>query len=342
MSFNIRDVQGISRTLEDFKMIADMIDEADIVIFQELGAKGYNQREEGIAAMSERFQAMIEVYKLYLGNNWEFVLAPEATPSRLGLGAEIPFAAYKKQVNNLSIEVAWNAYHDLGDDKRDMGLFSVTCSNGDQTKSFTIGTVHTSPKCKDGRGLQLTGIGKYAETHTNENFILLGDFNFGYTSTSSCHNEFPGYSGEDYLRQVHDDGKAFLAFKAFSYNGDGEDDDFRTNLNKRGAGHMYDQFLVSNSLAGLMADDGSLTEDCGWHAFSDSNYFEDIMDKEASTQMKGFEKAMKHFRKSTDSRRGKALLKTKEKEILNHHTTVSVASHHISDHKPIWIQFKLF
>ena len=51
---------------------------------------------------------------------------------------------------------------------------------------------------------------------------------------------------------------------------------------------------------------------------------------------------MKHYGKSTTSEAGKDLIKSKTKEIGEHYTSVDIATYHLSDHKPIWLQLKLF
>ncbi len=334
MSFNVRDVRGTSRSLEDFRQLANLIKNADIVVFQELGAKGYSKKEEKNNKMMERFNAMVAVYKSYLGAGWKHEIAATPTPHYLGLGAELPLVLYREFSNGMTIDIDWNGYHDLGD-KRDMGLFNVTCTKGISSEVFTIGSVHTKPACPE-RGQQLTRIGKYAEDHTDSNFILLGDFNFGYKS--NCDN---GYEGENYIRNLHQNKKAFLVFNDISYNGNGDNDNFRTNLDRRSKPHMYDQFLISNSYANKLADGGSLTEDCGWISFSKGDYFTKVMSKEARSQMKGFKKAMEYYKRSTTSTRSKNFIKNKEKEIQLHYTTVNTATHHLSDHKPIWLQLKL-
>jgi hypothetical protein len=333
-SFNVRDVQGKTRTLEDFQELARLIKNADIVVFQELGAKGFRKNATNFELL-QRIDAMIAAYKVFLGDDWDFVLATYPTPQALGMGAELPFVAYRKKIHDIDIRVTWKGYVDLGD-KRDMGTFDVICTKGIQEEKFVIGSAHTTPACPK-RGEQLRKIGEYAEANQNEKFVLMGDFNWGYKS--SCAN---GYEGENYIKQLHDDGKVFQPFYHLSYNGSGNNQDFRTNLDLRKSVQMYDQFLVCNAYASKLADGGKLTEDCGFIGFSKGKYFEKLIESEAKTRIKGVKSEMKFNGKSTSNSAGKAHIKQMQASIEKHYTLVDIASWQLSDHKPVWIQFKLF
>lgn len=333
LSFNIRDIRGISRTLDDFKAISDVVDEADIVVFQEWGAKGFKKKSTNEELM-QRLQAMTAVCQVYLGANWKFVMADQATPSKLGGEAEIPFVAYKQKVHNMNIDLSWKGYYDLGE-RRDMGLFDVHCSQGTEKEDFVIGSAHTKPNAPY-RGEELLKIANYAETHENDKFILLGDFNWGYKSRKDQ------YNGEDYIRKLHEEGKVFQLFYHLSYNGNGDKEDFRTNLQVRSAGHLYDQFLLCNDFAAKLADGGKLTKDCGFITISTEDHFQKVLAREVRAQEKGIEKSLKKQGKDLKDPEVKAFIKELKEEIEAHYTTEDMASHHLSDHKPIWVQLKLF
>ena len=334
ISFNVRDVKGTNRTLEDFQALADLVDEADIVVFQELGAKGYRSRGSN-DEMYERFDAMAAVYKSYLGDEWEFVMAKSPTPQKLSAGTELPCIAYKKEVNGMNIRASWNDYFDLGE-RRDMGMFNVTCEKGNRTENFTIGSVHTKPSCPE-RGDELLKIAEYVETNQNEKFIIMGDFNWGYYST--CSN---GYKGEDKLKALHESGKVYQVFHDISFTGKGKADDFRTNLNLRSTPQMYDQFLVCKAYANKLSEGGKLGSDCGFFDFSEQKYFQDAVSDEVRGQIKGVKAYMKKNGESYTTDEGKATLKEMEEYIRKRSTTIDAATHHMSDHKPIWMQLKLF
>ena len=333
-SFNVRDVQGKTRSLEDFQELANLLKNADILVFQELGAKGFRKSGNNFELM-QRIKAMIAAYQVFLGDEWAFVLGTYPTPETLGMGAELPFVAYKKKIHNINIQIAWKGYVDLGD-KRDMATFNVVCTKGLQEEKFVIGSAHTTPACPK-RGEQLRKIGAYAAAHKDEKFVLMGDFNWGYKS--SCAS---GYDGENYIKQLHDDKKVFQAFYHLSYSGGGNSADFRTNLDVRKAVQMYDQFLVSNAYATKLADGGKLTKDVGFIGISKGKYFKKLIASEAKTRLKGVKAEMKFNGQSTKNAAGKEHLKKMKAAIETDYTLVDIASWELSDHKPVWIQFKLF
>jgi endonuclease/exonuclease/phosphatase family metal-dependent hydrolase len=334
VSFNVRDMAGRQRTLEDFQEIARIVEGADILVLQELGAKAFKKSGDNEDLMA-RLTAATEVLKSYLGSEWSFVFAESATPETLGSAAEIPCIGFRTSRGAINLSAIWTGYYDLGQ-ARDMGTFNVTCRNGGSSETFTIGTVHTKPTCPE-RGYELLRIADYIEEHEDENYILLGDFNWGYYST--CSNK---YDGENRLTQLHDDGSVFQVFHTISYTGKGKDDNFRTNLDKRSTAQMYDQFFVCKNYADQMAKGGAFGEDCGFVSFSNNNYFESRMDDIVREQINGVKAYMrtKGF-KSNDPETKEAITIAKE-EILASYLTVDKASHKMSDHKPIWLRINLF
>jgi len=338
VSFNLRDIRGTERTLEDFQELARLIDGADIIVFQEMGAKGFGTRGDN-EGMMDRLRASTAVLTTYLGNEWNFVFADNPTPETLGPAAEIPCIGYRTTRGQLTITASWEGYYDLGS-ARDMGLFEVVCSNGTAQEEFTIGTVHTKPDCPE-RGKELLKVANYVDSHENENYILLGDFNWGYYSTksSTCINK---YEGEERITQQHEEGKVFQVFHSISYTGKGKDDDFRTNLNVRSTGQMYDQFLICKSFADRLSHGGSLGEDCGFVSFSDNKYFEDRIDDIVREQLKGVKAYMRSKGYNSKDTETKTALKEAEAEIRKTWFVEDEASYKMSDHKPIWVQIDIF
>ncbi|MFT6501976.1 MAG: endonuclease/exonuclease/phosphatase family metal-dependent hydrolase [Crocinitomicaceae bacterium] len=337
VSFNVRDVKGTKRTLEDFQEIARMIGGADIIVFQELGAKGFKKSGKN-KAMLDRFDAMAAAYVAYLGDEWEFVFAPEATPIEMGMGAELPCVAYRKTRGKLSINVDWKEYYDLGD-RRDMGMFDVSCKQGSVEEKFVIGSVHTKPDAP-GRIEEINRIADYIDENVDSKFILMGDMNWGYKTSK---NKFPDrYNAEERIVQQHADGKVLQVFNSISYTGKGSEDDFRTNLDIRKVGQMYDQFLVCKAYSSKMARGNKLDEDCGFYSFSEEDYFQDAVDDEVNNLVKGYKVYLKRQGLKMSSKEAKAKIKEMEEYIITNTPPNEGPTHRLSDHKPIWMQLKLF
>ncbi len=337
VSFNVRDVKGTKRTLEDFQEIARMIGGADIIVFQELGAKGFKTSGKN-KAMLDRFDAMAAAYIAYLGDEWEFVFAPEPTPIKMGMGAELPCVAYRKTRGKLSIDIDWKEYYDLGE-RRDMGMFNVSCKQGSAEEKFVIGSVHTKPDAP-GRIEELNRIADYIDENVDSKFILMGDMNWGYKTSKS---KFPdGYNAEERIAQQHTDGKILQVFNSITYTGPGSDDDFRTNLDIRKVGQMYDQFLVCKAYSTKMAHGNKLDEDCGFYAFSKEDYFQDAVDDEVNNLVKGYKVYLKRQGLKMSSAEGKAKIKEMTEYILTNSPPNEGPTHRLSDHKPVWMQLKLF
>ena len=52
VSLNLRDLRGRERTMEDFQELANLVDGADILVLQEMGAKGFKRpaRQQSICS----------------------------------------------------------------------------------------------------------------------------------------------------------------------------------------------------------------------------------------------------------------------------------------------------
>lgn len=334
VSFNIRDIRGTERTLEDFQEISRLLAGADIVVFQEFGAKGFGTKGNNEDLM-ERLRVATTVLGAFLQDEWEFVFADTPTPEALGGAAEIPCIGYRVQRNGIGIKGSWSGYYDLGE-ARDMGTFKLACTRGNVTEQFTIGSVHTKPTCP-GRGEELLKIADYIDANVNNNYILMGDFNWGYYST--CSNK---YDGETRIIAQHDEGKVFQLFHDISYIGKGKSEDYRTNLDLRATGQMYDQFLICKNYAGKLSAGGSLGKDCGFVSFSTASYFEDRIDDLINDQLKGVKAYMKSKGFATSSPETKAALEETEAHIRTNSLIIDEATFKMSDHKPIWMRINLF
>lgn len=334
VSFNIRDIRGTERTLEDFQEICRLLEGADVIVFQEMGAKGFGSSGNN-DEMIERLHGATAVMREYLGEEWVFAFAEGPTPEGLGGAAEMPCIGYRSHRDGLTIKANWVNYYDLGP-ARDMGLFSVQCKKGNATENFTIGSVHTKPTCPE-RGEELLKIADYVEAHENENFILLGDFNWGYYST--CSNK---YDGEIRISELHEEGRVYQLFHDISYTGKGNEDNFRTNLDVRSTAQMYDQFLICKNYSGKLAEGGVLGEDCGFISFSNGDYFQGRVDDLVKDQLKGVKAYMKSKGFSTSSPETKAALQETEDHIRANWLIQDEASYKMSDHKPIWMRLELF
>ena len=63
VSFNLRDIRGTERTLEDFQELAELMEDADIIVFQEMGAKGFGSSGNN-EDMMDRLHATTSVLKV--------------------------------------------------------------------------------------------------------------------------------------------------------------------------------------------------------------------------------------------------------------------------------------
>ena len=131
----------------------------------------------------------------------------------------------------------------------------------------------------------------------------------------------------------------FQPFADISYLDKGDADKFRTNLGFRRVGKMYDQFLLSASLANQLADGGRFLEDIGIVAFDIRNRRMRRLVKRGEDVM---QKALEIFLRESnlDLTMYESSLDEAKKEF--HRRSQDRATSRISDHRPIWIQLKMF
>ena len=262
VSFNVRNLGATERTLQDLEAIVDLVDEADIVVFQEAGL-GLFGSGPLMGFRKKRWESILSVFQTYFGLNWKVITAEE--PSGNGQGRETTIVAHRIEAAGFRILVEWIKYVDLGP-RRDMALFEVRLQGSNGSSAFQLGSVHLKPD-DPYRGQEMIKVADWLVEQSNNAAIVMGDFNWGYKRAKDVVN----YKGENYITALHNEGKIFQLFKALSYLGSGNSQQLRTNLGFRKSRQMYDQFLLSPSLANKMADGGKLLKDTGFLAFGVHN-----------------------------------------------------------------------
>ena len=131
----------------------------------------------------------------------------------------------------------------------------------------------------------------------------------------------------------------FQPFADISYLGRGGADEFRTNMGFRRDGKMYDQFLLSTSLADRLADGGRFLEDIGIVAFDIRN---PRMRKLVKKEERAMQKALDIFFDASELDRAKHESSLGEAKARFRTLAEGRATYRISDHRPIWIQLKVY
>lgn len=323
-SFNIRNLGNTQRSLKDFEILADLVDEADVVLFQEVGLGIFSQKGDEVADL-KRLEAIKGIFQAYLGSNWKVILAKEA--SGTGSARETAMLAHRIQCKGFSISASQNlGYIDISQE-RDMAVFEIII---DSTHAIYLGSVHLTPK-DPMRGEQMLNVANWMIANPDKPIIVMGDFNWGYQRSPRVKN----YIGENYIRTLHQSGKIFQPFYHLSYLGKAKDEQLRTNMGFRKGGYFYDQFLVSPNIASEMADGGSFMEDCGIYAYEFSSEMKKRTDYWEERHLKGLEKYMKTSKLPKDEL---------YKKILDsiHQQSEDFSTYILSDHRIIWMQIRLF
>ena len=328
-SFNVRNLGARERSLKDFEAIVDLVDEADIVLFQEAGLGLFRESTPG-ATVDKRLQVILSAFSIYFGPGWELITAE--TPTGTGSGRETTIVAYRERGNGFRLSVEWQEYVDLGP-LRDMAVFRVRSFSDGGTWTLQLGSVHLKPK-EPHRGREMTKAVDWLARQAAVPAIVAGDFNWGYRKEG----EAEPHKGEGHVTSLHEQGTVFQAFADISYLDAGGADEFRTNLGFRSKGKMYDQFLLSASLANRLADGGRLLEDIGIVAFDVRNR---RMKKLVKKEEKGMEKALDVFLSKSKLDRTKYESSLEEARARVRTLARERATYRISDHRPIWIQLKV-
>ena len=329
-SFNVRNLGDRERSLKDFEEIVDLVDEADIVVFQEVGL-GLFRASTPAARIEKRLQVIMSVLSIYFGPDWQVIAAE--TPTGMGGGRETTIVAYRESARGFRLLVEWQEYVDLGP-LRDMAVFRVRSVSERGTRTFQLGSVHLKPEAP-ARGAEMTKAVDWLVRQDAVPAIVAGDFNWGYGRKGKV----GAHKGEEHVASLHAQGKVYQPFAGISYLGSGGADQFRTNLGFRRAGRMYDQFLLSASLANQLADGGRFLEDVGIVAFDIGNRrMRDLIEKEGRVMRK----ALKIFLDKSELDKTEHEASLGEAEARYRTLARDRATYRISDHRPIWIQLKLF
>ena len=329
-SFNVRNLGDRERSLKDFEVIVDLVDEADIVIFQEAGL-GLFLESRPAETIEKRIQFILSAFSIFFGPDWKIITAE--TPTGTGRGRETTIVAYRESAKGFRLTVEWQEYVDLGS-RRDMAVFRVRASSERGTRTFQLGSVHLKPQDPI-RGAEMTKAVDWLVRQTSVPVIVAGDFNWGYKKERNVE----AYKGEEHVTSLHAQGKVFQPVSDISYLGRGGAEQFRTTMGFRRAGKMYDQFLLSGNLASQLADGGRFLEDIGIVAFDIGNErMSDLIEKEE----RAMQKALDIFFDKSNLDKAQHESSLEEVEARFRTLAEDRATYRISDHRLIWIQLKGF
>jgi endonuclease/exonuclease/phosphatase family metal-dependent hydrolase len=343
-SFNIRNLGSRARSIKDFEALADLVDEADVVVLQEVGLGMF--KGKGIDKPSEkagkRLDAIAALLQIYLGSSWTIKLPPH--PSGEKSGRETTILAHRKQALGYDISAEWHNYEDLSEGKRKMAVFRLILTKNDQKKNLYLGSVHLTPDDPE-RGIQMLKVAEWLVKHKDKMAIVMGDFNWGYKKNSKIPAE-ENYKGEDKVQQLHKDGKVFQVFSSLSYRGAGKENKLRTNMGFRKSAFFYDQFLLTPPLADKLADGGKLLDDCGFIAFGvHSKYMKKAITDSEDKRKYGFDKYFKYLKAGGITQ--ETFNETQKKAYQKTLTDISSQAQNgatwiLSDHRVIWMQLKMW
>ena len=329
-SFNVRNFGQRSRSIRDIIELVDLVDEADVVAFQEVGL-GLFTSAETTPEQQHRLDVLAAAVRAAFGNHWQVIMSD--TPSGVGSGRETALLAFRQQINIFQANASFNSYVDLGD-RRDMAVWRVELSKDTvEHIKIDIGSVHLTPKDPH-RGNEMVRVADWLKSNPERHVIALGDMNWGYQKVTGIKN----YLGEAALTKLHDSGKTQQVFAAISYTGKGKKKDFRTNLGIRSKGQFYDQIFLSPTLK--LSKGGKLLEDCGWISFTHhDSYFDDVVEKSATRRQFGLKKLKSNDAVDYKSEAVKETIDSAKKATWR--SSTEDATWAISDHRPVWVKLKL-
>lgn len=329
MSFNIRNLTGSKRTIKNFIALTDIIKKADVILLQEIGLGMFDKDPKLSIKEQTKLSAIKSLFKSLLGENFSVVTSTNSTG--LGAGAEASILIHKYKTHGISLSGSFSKFIDLGP-KRDMATFILDATFKTKKRSITLGSVHLTPEDPH-RGSQLIKVANWLSTNSS-NKIVMGDFNWGYKKKARTVN----YLGENFVLKLEKQNKLFFPFKDISYLSKGKSGSYRTNLAIRKEAYFYDQFLMSVDFKNSMADGGVLTKDFGFLPISNHNKaFKKLVKKNEKKGMKYLEK-LKGMIELSELEGIKYEL-VKKSVIRNAQNS---ATFMISDHKPVWVQVRVF
>lgn len=326
VSWNIRNLGAYSRSIKDYAAMIDLVDDADVIILQEVGL-GLLRTKTLTDDQKDTLDSVQSLWKIQLGKGWTVKLAEHGSGS--GAGRETSMVAFRHSVNGKSIDATFKGYHELGE-SRDMPLWDFKLGDN---QNLSIGSVHLTPK-DPARGTEMLNMLEWLQSKEGQYAIAMGDMNYGYQKTSGIQN----YIGENKITELDKSKKIYQVFRELSYLGKGKSTDLRTNLGFRNGAYFYDQFLLTTKLSETLSFNGELLKDVGMIAFGvHDKYMSDAIsksDKKRSYGLIKFEKYEKDNPSFNKANFDKAL-NDSQKQAGND------ATWSISDHRPIWIKLDI-
>ena len=325
VSWNVRNLGAYSRSIKDYSAIVNLVDEADVIVLQEVGL-GLLKKDSLTHEQEKTLKSVRMLWEIQLGKDWTVKLAEHG--SGHGAGRETSMVAYRNSVNGKSIQIEFKGYYELGD-SRDMPLWDINLNN----QTISIGSVHLTPHDPE-RGKEMLNMLNWLQSKQGSFAIALGDMNYGYQKTSGVEN----YIGERKVLELDSKKEIYQIFRNLSYIGKGSSTDLRTNLGFRKGAYFYDQFILTTKLSERLSFQGKLLKDVGMLAFGvHDKYMNKVITKNdkkrgyALIKYKKYEKNSTGFNKTNFDKAMRA-----SNQQANNDATWS-----ISDHRPIWIKLDL-
>jgi endonuclease/exonuclease/phosphatase family metal-dependent hydrolase len=329
-SFNVRNLGDRRRSFKDYLKLVDYVNEADIVVFQEVGLGIFDQNQVPDNELN-KYQAIIEQLRIAFGTGWDICLPVE--PSGVGNGREANIIAYRTDCNGFSCLVTWDQYVDLGP-RRDMPVYNVQFRSNSASQTIRIGSVHLKPDDPH-RGEEMIRLADWIAANNSE-VVIVGDFNWGYRRTANIEN----YRGENRIMSMHESGEVFQLFHDLSYLGKARNNHLRTNMGFRKSGYFYDQILLTPDLAGDLANGGDFLNDCGIFAFDlQGGFFRSTANYLESERSKGLNKYIDLLDRQNEEIHETILEQTRSKTAYG---AKDYATYYVSDHRIVWVQLDVF
>ncbi len=96
VSFNVRNWGSRPRSLAHFQVLADLVDEADVAVFQEVGLGLLDKNEDISDKEDKRLDAIEALLRINLGDGWNIVRSPKSTDANVSSSNEVGLAAYRE------------------------------------------------------------------------------------------------------------------------------------------------------------------------------------------------------------------------------------------------------
>lgn len=324
VSWNIRNLGAYNRSIKDYNAMVNLVDEADIVVLQEVGL-GLLRSDMLTDAQAITLRSVQSLWQIRLGDSWEVVVAPDASGS--GGGRETSMVAHRKVRNGNPISVTWEGFHELGA-SRDMAVWKIDLSDN---TTILAGSVHLTPS-DPARGQEMINMAQWLVDHKNEHAMVMGDMNWGYQRTSGVEN----YLGEEKIIELDESGDIYHVFKNFSYLGSGNARVLRTNMGFRRGAFFYDQFLLSPPLSEKLTHGANFLQDTGMIAFGVYNsYMQNSIQRAERSRGYGLSRYSHYENGGIDQ--GNVDKATNDISTQSNND----ATWSLSDHRPIWLKINV-